>query len=302
MGGEDKPTFRQKVRTNWAAFRIFLWNSEKREFLGRNAKSWGQIGIFYLILYICLAGFWALMLFIFMQTVSPDHPTYNSYVNVPGVTLRPKFYKGDVVFNPEVPESYKDEIEDLKKIWNSLAPENQTDEVYVDCLNDTAPDGKFCRFDREVLGPCRPPMFGWDEGSPCLFISLNRVSEWIPEDYDEDSVPDVIKDVYEPGNIAFHCMDYKNKYDYSNNTIYPSAGIPFNYYPFVGTTDEDKRAHYIQPYVAVQFDLNVMDKKIKVQCRAYAGNLSPLGGLFDIDYVPDVVYEFVLSTKSKEEL
>jgi hypothetical protein len=174
--------------------------------------------------------------------------------------------------------------------------------MYADCVNDTAPEGKFCRFDREVFGPCRPPNFGWDEGSPCLILNLNRVSGWEPEDYEEGNVPDVVKDVYVPGNIAFHCMNYKNYHDFANNTIYPSAGLPFEYYPFVGTTNETLRAGYIQPYAMVQFYLKVEDENIKVHCQTYVQNITPLGGLFDTDYESEDTYEFILSTKSKDEL
>lgn len=50
MGGEEnKPSFMDNVRTNWAAFRIFVWNSEKGEVLGRNAKSWGNYFISLLV-------------------------------------------------------------------------------------------------------------------------------------------------------------------------------------------------------------------------------------------------------------
>ncbi|XP_038051256.1 sodium/potassium-transporting ATPase subunit beta-1-like isoform X2 [Patiria miniata] len=303
MGEEHKPTFMENVATNWAAFRLFLWNSEKKEFLGRNGKSWGQIGVFYFILYIFLAAFWALMFFIFMATVSPDHPTFDSYVNVPGLSIRPKFDNHVVEFNPEVKSSYADHVAGLKSIWDGLSPSDQTGEEYVDCSNNTtAPEGKFCRFNREVFGPCRPPNFGWDEGSPCLLLSLNRVAGWVPEDYEEGAVPEEVKDVYVPGNVALYCMNYKNKHMYSNNTIYPSAGIPSKYYPFVGTTNQEKRAKYIQPYAAVQFDFNIEDEQIKVLCKTYVANIKPLGGLYDTDYESEVVYEFILSTKSKDEL
>ena len=59
----------------------------------------------------------------------------------------------------------------------ALDPGMMTGDMFDDCANETDGDGKACRFDRYVFGSCQPPYFGWDEGKPCLFLSLNRVSE-----------------------------------------------------------------------------------------------------------------------------
>ncbi len=305
MGGEEnKPTFMDNVRKNWAAFRVFVWNSEKSEVLGRNAKSWGQIGIFYFIFYTCLALFWALMLFIFMQTVSPDEPTFNSYVNVPGVTLNPKFHNQPVEFDPNKPATYADYTKELGTIYKSLDPANMTGDEYDDCSNMTDVEGKSCRFDRNVFGGCQPPNFGWDEGKPCLFISLNRVSGWEPEDYESvDSLPKAVQKIYVPGNIAFYCRSYKNKQaDAVNTTVSPSAGIPFRFYPFQGSTNETERESYVLPYVAVQFGLLKEKLKIKVECKTYVGNIAPKGGLWDTDAESMATYEFEMAAMKKDEL
>ncbi|XP_033637391.1 sodium/potassium-transporting ATPase subunit beta-1-like isoform X2 [Asterias rubens] len=305
MGGEEnKPSFMDNVRTNWAAFRIFVWNSEKGEVLGRNAKSWGQIGIFYLIFYTCLALFWALMLFIFLQTVSPDKPTFNSYVNVPGVSLRPRFDNKPVVFNPNNNKTFASHTDGLQDIYDSLDPGMMTGDMFDDCANETDGDGKACRFDRNVFGSCQPPYFGWDEGKPCLFLSLNRVSEWEPEDYsDVSSLPEEVQKFYVPGNIAFYCRSYKAKQvEAVNATVYPAAGIPFRFYPFQGSTNKTERDSYVQPYVAVQFALLEVDLKIKVECRTYVGNIAPKGGLYDTDYESIATYEFEMTAMKKDEL
>lgn len=72
MSGKDKNeeyfSLAPPKRSGWESFRIFLWNGETREFLGRTAASWGKtyfIFIFLLIfsLLICMAFAWHLHTF-----------------------------------------------------------------------------------------------------------------------------------------------------------------------------------------------------------------------------------------------
>ena len=56
------------------AFCQFVWNQEKKEFFGRTGLSWLKITVFYIIYYSLLAAFWALMLFIFYQTIDDTVP------------------------------------------------------------------------------------------------------------------------------------------------------------------------------------------------------------------------------------
>ncbi|XP_038051255.1 sodium/potassium-transporting ATPase subunit beta-1-like isoform X1 [Patiria miniata] len=299
MGEEHKPTFMENVATNWAAFRLFLWNSEKKEFLGRNGKSWAEIGLFYLIYYIFLAGFWGLMLFIFLQTVSPDHPSYNSYVGRPGLSVTPISEDSLIKYSAANDNDYAKYVDELQAIWDSLDPANQT-EGYVDCTNETAPpEGSFCQFDRTTLGEfCIPPDFGYNQRKPCVFIALNRVVDWAPEDYEAGEIPEEVADSYKPGNIAIKCGSYKNKKPEQlgpDTRIYPYYGIPNHYFPFPGNTNVSKRAGYIKPYIAVRFDLAAREEEIKVQCKTYTGNIAPLTGMYDTKYESEIAFSFHLT-------
>ena len=40
---------------------------------------------------------------------------------------------------------------------------------------------------------------------PCVILSLNRLIGWEPVDFAAGSVPEVVKDRYQPGSIALHC-------------------------------------------------------------------------------------------------
>ncbi|XP_033637390.1 sodium/potassium-transporting ATPase subunit beta-1-like isoform X1 [Asterias rubens] len=302
MGGEEnKPSFMDNVRTNWAAFRIFVWNSEKGEVLGRNAKSWAQITLFYVIYYACLAAFWAGLLYVFLQTVDLEKPTYSSYVSRPGLTNTPKSEDGVIKFSAANNNDYSKYVDQLQAIWDSLDPANQTEEQgYVDCEGTTGPPtGKYCMFNRENLGEyCVPPDFGYDKSKPCIFLSLNRVVDWEPEDYEASEIPKEVADVYETGHIAFKCGSYKNKHPEQighNTRMYPSGGVPFYYYPFVGTTNKTKRAMYKHPYVAVRLDLLEKEKDITLQCKTYTASIEPLAGLYTTKFESVIKLIFHLS-------
>ena len=58
------------------AVKWFLWDKDKGAIMGRTPLSWALITVFYIIYYSLLAGFWALMLFIFFQTIDDKEPTW----------------------------------------------------------------------------------------------------------------------------------------------------------------------------------------------------------------------------------
>jgi len=72
----------------------FLYNKKDGTVMGRTGKSWGLILLFYIIYYACLAGFWALMLFVFFQvrdtTNTPVYMGTDGLIgNEPGLGIRP---------------------------------------------------------------------------------------------------------------------------------------------------------------------------------------------------------------------
>ena len=77
----------------WEAIKMFFYDGDKGEYMGRTGKSWALITIFYIIYYTLLAAFWALMLFIFLQTLESDAPKWQGEESLigtsPGVGLVP---------------------------------------------------------------------------------------------------------------------------------------------------------------------------------------------------------------------
>ena len=92
----------QKSGEKETSFASFLWNPRSKEFCGRTPSSWGKlfsssfvsvlstivftqllhfaflgkIILFYLIFYLCLAAFWAIMLLIFKTTIDDKEPKW----------------------------------------------------------------------------------------------------------------------------------------------------------------------------------------------------------------------------------
>ena len=97
-------------------FLKFLWNSETREFLGRDGASWAKVSVFYAIFYTCLGSFFVGMLAVFMHQMPKDKPTYygeSSTMNArginPGLGFRPQIDVEDslISFNPLIIDNQK---------------------------------------------------------------------------------------------------------------------------------------------------------------------------------------------------
>jgi len=194
-----------KERHGWEAVRYLIHNPETGEYLTRTPKSWALIIVFYLIYYSCLAGFWAAMLNIFFLTI-PDHePKWKTTTSLicdknwenprcgPGLGMRPKqpsetidssmiqFYVGSKP-NPD------SEIVQHSSVWQKRAD---------DFLAGLTPARK------AKLGPCGTDV-GYNEGTPCIFLKLNKIINLVNEPYEVDDLdnPDSFK-----GNLGVDMPD-----------------------------------------------------------------------------------------------
>ena len=182
-----------------ASFSQFVWNSETKQFLGRSGISWLKITVFYIIFYICLAAFWALMLMLFYQTIDLNQPKWQldaSRIGVnPGLGYRPRPPDSNIdstliKFNSGEEASYKQWVQNLddfitryQKGSNDTVGSGEYHASPAECEDGkTHPDSKFCPFDVKELGSecTKSQDFGYKTGKPCVLIKINKVCTQLP--------------------------------------------------------------------------------------------------------------------------
>ena len=81
MTKTDKESFNQSL----AERKLFIYNRTTGEFLGRTAKSWGLILLFYLVFYGFLAALFSFTMWAMLQTLNDDVPKYRDQIPSPGL-------------------------------------------------------------------------------------------------------------------------------------------------------------------------------------------------------------------------
>ena len=110
----------------------FIWNSETKEFVGRDGASWAKVSLFYAVFYTCLGSFFVGMLAVFMYQMPKDTPTYygtSSTMNArqvnPGLGFRPQIDVEDhlIYYNPLIIDNpkggYQQYVKNLENFLNA---------------------------------------------------------------------------------------------------------------------------------------------------------------------------------------
>jgi len=263
--------------------------------MGRTASSWGKIGIFYLIYYICLAAFWAVLLAIFFQTVDDNRPTYTGsdslLKNKPGLGYQPMpDYESTLIhFHSSYPASYKIYTDYLSAYMKQYKPENKVrDTIYKDCGTEKVKAGEdptktVCTFKEDHLGPCIAKQdYGYNEAQPCIALKLNKVYGWKPSNNSD---------------IKISCagMYPADKDNIKSVTYFPGPGngqegasvgtIKSEFFPFLS------QLGYLSPLVMVKFEKIEVATLIMVKCTAeWQGE--------DERETADVRFELLMQTKT----
>ncbi|XP_048855142.1 sodium/potassium-transporting ATPase subunit beta-1-like [Brienomyrus brachyistius] len=266
----------------------FLWNSEKKELLGRTAGSWSKILLFYVIFYGCLAGIFIGTIQALLLTISEYKPTYQDRVAPPGLTHTPSSDKSELSFKMSDPitylkytkglgeflKMYNDEVQDKHENCGDTPGEymNRGD---VDDGNGVRGS---CGFKRDWLGPCSGMTdgeFGFKEGKPCLIVKLNRIVNFRPKPpMSNNSIPEDAQYKVQPNVIPLYCT---NKRDEDAGKVGEvkyhgiSGGFPLQYYPYYGKA---LQPNYLQPLVAIQFVNLTRDTELRIECRVYGENIN----------------------------
>ncbi|KAF2905832.1 hypothetical protein ILUMI_00338 [Ignelater luminosus] len=142
--------------------------------------------------------------------------------------------------------------------------------------------GQSCPIDLDNFGPCSPPFYGYYSFSPCVFLRLSEIYNWIPEYYNTtDRLPpsmpiDLIREIKlsnnknESNQIWISCA---GEHDVDKESIeafnyYPERGFPSYYFP---------RAHrnnrFLSPLIAVEIVNPKPGYIVSIECRIWSKNL-----------------------------
>ncbi|KAG8515782.1 Sodium/potassium-transporting ATPase subunit beta-1 [Galemys pyrenaicus] len=284
------------------SWKTFIWNSEKKEFLGRTGGSWFKILLFYVIFYGCLAGIFIGTIQVMLLTISEFKPTYQDRVAPPGLTQVPQIQKTEISFRPSDPKSYEAYVLNIRRFLGKYDDVAQKDNmIFEDCgnvpselkergeYNNERGERKVCRFKLEWLGNCsglHDESFGYKDGKPCIIIKLNRVLGFKPKAsnvliIDFTGIPpkneslDTYPMKYSPYVLPVQCTGKRDEdKDKVGNVEYFGlggyAGFPLQYYPYYGKLLQPS---YLQPLLAVQFTNLTTDTEIRIECKAYGENI-----------------------------
>jgi len=294
-------------RTGMEAFKYFLYNPDTGEFLSRTPLSWLKITVFYTIYYSCLAGFWALCLYIFFQTLPPDaagpkfQQDYSLIKTQPGVGIRPRNTDKRIdsqMFVLLADDDRLDGSSDLGGECDDNACYAKRVDKFMEEYNKTV-DSSYHAFEKSTLGDCKEFPYGFvlkdnEPVAPCVFLKLNRIWGWTPqpikdedlsEDLDEEiaeekKVLDKLRGLIKEGSedVLMNCegRNAADKEALEGRLTYfpPNQLIPNKYFPYEGGQDI-KETHYHSPLVAVKINPKPehWGQLLHIECRAYYGGV-----------------------------
>lgn len=280
----------------WEGFKVFLWNSETSQFLGRTGSSWGKIILFYLIFYAALIGFFAAMLTVFYQTLDAKKPKWllNSSLigSNPGLGFRPfppesnvestliwykSSDKGNVAY-------WQKELATFVKSYHH--DNNPYKENVENCRQGVPPaEGKVCdvKMDNKWQPCIEKDGFNYNsaKGGPCIFLKLNKIFGWIPQYYNSTNLPELMPDdlkqhikkheTKDEAKTVWVSCEGENPADIENIgaiQYFPARGFGGQYFPF------ENIEGYMSPLVAVYFESPKRSVLINIECKAWAINIS----------------------------
>ncbi|CAF1232946.1 unnamed protein product [Adineta steineri] len=263
-----------------------VYDSKRREFLGRDGAKWLKLSTFYCFYYIGSVGFFCTMVAILMAITPHDRPRYSGESSSmetrsnplsPGLGFRPQpTTKNDssLVFVNNNTNDYQSDpyIQNLDQYLR----------IYYWNNNHSAEENKFTI---NNPGSCTPNnQYGFSNGTPCILVKMNKIVDFEPRP--GHKLED--KDAYEaagcqpgPDAIAVHCygeypIDVDNiggniTYISEANRDHKCGSLETKWFPYTGK--QQRRNVYQAPYVWVQFNNPKPNVLINVICRVYAENI-----------------------------
>lgn len=273
--------------SKWESFKLFLYDKERGEVMGRTGASWAKIGLFYLVFYSALAAFFAVMLVIFYQTLSNDEPKWrldSSLIGTnPGLGFRPMPDDDNVEstliwFRHGANGDWEPWVNRLQQFLDAYEDGRQEGYIMHCDWNKPPTDGKSCHFSIKKIKNCTKEMnFGYHEGHPCILIKMNRIFDWAPVAYNTTNYPSempqfLIDEMKKPehGPSVWLSCEGETPADIENMgpiSYTPYPGFPAYYFPY-----KNKKT-YLAPFVFVEFLKPTPGVLISIECKAWAMNI-----------------------------
>ncbi|KAI8772349.1 sodium/potassium-transporting ATPase subunit beta-1 [Biomphalaria glabrata] len=274
---------RETIGDRLSQTKEWLYNSEEGTVMGRTPKDWFLYILCIFVFLAALLGISAAFCGVFYWVVDWNYPTLqgaHSILQTPGMSFRPqpdhkstliRFLKGDVTTYTHI----IDHIEAYIQFYENTL---QVGDRYQDCSEirkrRTTDLDKACVFLPEVLGNLcvKQQNYGYDDGQPCILLKLNRIVDWVPEEYTADTVPDLLKDTWkedDPWWIYVKCDgdDDASRENMGDLLYFPAPGFHFKYYPF------RNQQGYRSPLVFLRMDNPRPGALLFITCRAFAKNI-----------------------------
>ncbi|XP_075213509.1 sodium/potassium-transporting ATPase subunit nervana 3 [Lycorma delicatula] len=278
----------------WEGFKIFLWNSETNQFLGRTAGSWAKILLFYCCFYAGLVGFFAAMMAIFYTTLDMKVPKWqldSSLIgNNPGLGFRPmppeSHVDSTLIWFKKThgnSDLWTDKLDSFLEPYRSPNPEYEKNTFVCD-YDIPPPEGKVCKVDISKWSPCtQSEKYSYPNGHPCIFLKLNKIYGWKPQCYnDTENLPEKM-----PQELKNHILSEKTLNPKVLNTVWvscegenpadvenigsiqyiPRRGFPAYYFPYTNIEG------YLSPIIAIWFEKPTSGVLINIECKAWAHNI-----------------------------
>uniref|UniRef100_A0A4W5QJV7 Sodium/potassium-transporting ATPase subunit beta n=1 Tax=Hucho hucho TaxID=62062 RepID=A0A4W5QJV7_9TELE len=259
MSTKDETPATDGDKPQTSSWKDSIYNPRTGEFIGRTAKSWALILLFYLVFYGFLAGMFTLTMWVMLQTLDDNIPTYRDRVASPGLVIRPRSL--DIVFNRTDPKQYGQYVQHLENFlqqYNDTVQEkNELCMVGEYYEQDDQEEKKVCQFKRNLLRQCSglsDTTFGYAEGKPCVLVKMNRIIGLKPR-----------------GDPYINCTAKRESP--LQMQYFPSEGrFDKMYFPYYG---KNLHSTYVQPLVAVKLLLTKEDynNELTVECKIEGSDL-----------------------------
>ncbi|CAF2760027.1 unnamed protein product [Rotaria sp. Silwood2] len=263
-----------------------VYDSKRREFLGRDGARWGKLGMFYFFFYLGLGAFFCTMLAVFMALSPRDRPRYyseSSCMRTRTIPLSP-----GLGFRPQLDVERNLILIDKNASRNELNPYvkslNQYLRVYYWKHNNVG-FNQTKIFKISNPGDCTSQnQYGYLNGKPCVLVKMNKIVGFLPKSGYLSEDEHAFKSAGCRSNsntIAVHCYgEYSADADNIQNITYISenshdnncGSIETKWFPYEGK--KERQDVYQAPYVWVQFNEVKPNVLINVMCRIFGANIN----------------------------